>query len=74
MRMTYDPDADAAYIFVSEESRTAVDFETCGPDVPGGGAIIMGYDEDMRLVGIEILGASRLLSDATLRTGESGKA
>ncbi len=61
MRMTFDAEADAAYIYVSESSRMASDYETCGRAVDGGGAIILAYDQDSRLIGVEILGASRLL-------------
>ena len=73
MRMTYDPDADAAYIFVSEISRESSDFETCGPDVVDGAAIILAYDTSHHLIGVEILGASLLLGPDSLDTAESAR-
>lgn len=70
MRMTYDPDADAAYIYVSAQERVPENHETCGPSVEGGGAILLAYSSDQHLVGIEILGASRLLDAEVLAEAE----
>ena len=62
MRLTYDVDADAALVELGD------------PIAPGGaplsqmcdfevreGAVILLFDQDERLVGVEILGASRVL-------------
>jgi len=46
----------------SDAGVAPVQHETCGPAIDGGGAIILAYDGESHLVGIEILGASRLLT------------
>jgi uncharacterized protein YuzE len=51
---TYDPDADAAYIYVGE--APIVESEEIAPN------IVVDYDEHERVVGIEILFASRTLA------------
>ena len=64
MKLTHDPDADAASIYFgtgSAETRT----EPCDFEIVEG-AVIGLFDGDDRLVGFEILGASRLLSAETL--------
>jgi len=60
--MTYDPEADAAYIYVTDpieaggsKSSSVLDRETPGS------AVVMDFDDENRLLGIEILGVSKLL-------------
>jgi uncharacterized protein YuzE len=62
LRLTYDPQADAAFIYIVEEiapgeaSRSFM----CDLEVSEG-AVILVTDADQGLLGIEVLGASRLL-------------
>lgn len=62
MKIEYDPDADAAYIRLKEEigiggvSRSY----PLDPDEVGG-MIVLDFDADDRLIGIEVLDASRHL-------------
>ena len=66
MRMTYDEHADAAYLYLDEFAKTADGSSiVVDHDVPNS-AIILQFDVQKRLVGIEILGARRLLSSTTL--------
>ena len=60
MRITYDPHADAAYIYLAD---VATGLETrCVDD-----DIYADFDADNRLVGIEVLDASRRLDLEVLR-------
>ena len=67
MRITFDREADAAFIYLIDSigfggvTRT----ELCDAQVDSG-SIILAFDEDDRLVGLEILGASRVLPNATI--------
>lgn len=60
MRITYDPHADAAYIYLAD---VATGLETrCVDD-----DVYADFDADERLVGIEVLDASRRLDLIGLR-------
>jgi uncharacterized protein YuzE len=62
----YDQDADAAFIYFGEgASGTIVRTEMCDVDFTDGAAILLLDDQD-RIVGLEILGASRLLDPILL--------
>jgi uncharacterized protein YuzE len=63
-RLTYDDKADAAYLYLKEgtepgEATTSVPVQL--PSGVGLGSITLDFDDDGRLIGIEVLGASRLL-------------
>jgi len=72
MRVKYDASADAAYIYLLPEIA-AGGVERTVPVDPRevDGMINLDFDSDGRLVGIEVLDASRLLSPDTLRTADS---
>jgi uncharacterized protein YuzE len=60
MKLSYDPEVDAAYIYVREaESRLGTVKSVPVRDAPGD--IVLDFDTDGRLFGIEVLDASRLL-------------
>ena len=61
MRVTYDPQADAAFIYLTQVRHGPVTSSTLIDHDTPGGAVIAEFDLDGRLVGIEILGARRLL-------------
>lgn len=72
VRFKYDKEADAAYIWLGdsrEAGRTArtevVDLEI------ENGAITLDFDDRGRLIGIEILGATKLLPAALLEEDRS---
>jgi uncharacterized protein YuzE len=61
MRVTYDKDADAAYIYFhsparSGESARTVPLSDVLPEI-----IVLDFDREDRLIGMEVLDASRLL-------------
>lgn len=61
MRISYDPDGDAAYIYLVEIPAGGVD-RTIPVDALADQAMInLDFDVSGRLVGIEVLDASRLL-------------
>lgn len=73
MIVTYDPDVDAAYIQLAAEILTGGVAKTypCDPREIGG-MINLDFDLNGRLVGVEIMDASRLLPPEILPrpTGE----
>jgi uncharacterized protein YuzE len=63
MKVKYDPTVDAAYISLSEHSGDSSNFSftyACDPSVVEG-QIHLDFDLDGRLLGIEVLNASRKL-------------
>lgn len=62
MRFTYDPDADAAFVYIVDQidPGQVARSEMCDIEIQEG-AVILVLDADERLLGIELLGASRLV-------------
>ena len=67
MTVTFDAEADAAFVYLDGDipPGAAPRSEICDVEIEGG-AVILLFSPDDRLVGIEILGASRLLTPQTL--------
>ena len=67
MRIDYDPDANAAYIYLSEDRYAGVAANTypCDP-IEVGGEINLDFDKDGRLIGVEVLDANKKLAPETL--------
>lgn len=67
MRLTYDREADAAYIYLD-----AIPPGAAKKTIPWGQApmreVFLDFNEEGRLVGIELLDASRLLTKGTLES------
>jgi uncharacterized protein YuzE len=60
LRLKYDREVDAAYIYLAEDSGGTVSTRCLDPsDVDG--MINLDFDLDDRLVGIEVIPASKLL-------------
>lgn len=67
MRLTYDEKADAAYVYLVPTIDRGEVHQTRHSMVPLDQAgINLDFDADGRLLGIEILGASRVLRRETL--------
>lgn len=65
--MTHDPEADAAYIYVTEAIPPGAVAESKPLDhYTPGAAVVLDFDSDNRLLGIELLGFSRLVPDDVL--------
>ena len=69
MRITYDKSVDAAYIFLEEGPREIKETYCCDP-VEVGGQINLDFDTSGRLIGIEVLDASKKLPLDLLKKAE----
>lgn len=73
MRVTYDPSVDAGYISLREIDSGGVK-HTVPLDSDGGleslGSIVLDFDGEERLIGIEVLNASDVLPPELLREAE----
>ena len=66
MNLKYDTEVDAAYLYLTAIKEGGVKKTyLCDPREVGG-QINLDFDEDGRMVGIEVLGASRLLPKVLL--------
>lgn len=63
MRITLDEEADAAYVYVADPIRAG---ESARQIAVEGTTVILDFDHDGRLLGVEVLSASRHLRDDTL--------
>jgi uncharacterized protein YuzE len=76
MRVKYDKLVDAAYIYLDEEGESAKSAKmyACDPQEVGG-MINLDFDDEGRLIGIEVLDASSLLPTSVLgvRPGPSAQ-
>jgi uncharacterized protein YuzE len=69
MRIVYDPELDVAHLLFDEGAAGApVRGEVTG--VPAGGYVDAEYDAEGRLVGLEVLGAQRVLPPEVLAGAE----
>ena len=73
MKVTYDSSVDAAYIQLAREIAAGGVAKThpCDP-LEVGGEINLDFDAEGRLIGIEILDASKKLPAELLRNGNGG--
>jgi uncharacterized protein YuzE len=70
VRVTYDAEADAAYISLTDNDITDIRQNLKCPTPRGAaGEVIMDW-KDGRLVGVEVLGASDLLHDDLLAAAQ----
>ncbi|AEV85465.1 hypothetical protein ACWT_4443 [Actinoplanes sp. SE50] len=60
MRVTYDSEANAAYLEVDEIADGAA-VENVVVERPGRGDIVLDFDADGRVLGLEVIGATELL-------------
>ena len=71
MRITFDREVDAAYIYLADIPPGGVaDSYNCPPRRVGG-ILNLDFDSDHRLVGIEVLGASKRLPSELLVDAEA---
>jgi uncharacterized protein YuzE len=71
MRMTYDPEADAAYIYVVDKIAPGEAKITRTMDNKKiNGTIAIDFNEDGKLLGIEIIPGANLLSKKVLAKAE----
>ncbi len=65
MKLTFDPNTDAAFLFLGSASGGAPRSERFDVGIEGV-QVFLFYSSDDRLVGIEVLGASRFLASDVL--------
>ena len=70
MRMTFDSHVDAAYLAVEHHIRAGAAVENVVVERAGRGDIVLDFDAEGRLLGVEIIGASALLSPAVLAAAD----
>jgi uncharacterized protein YuzE len=70
IRLKYDPDANAAYLSLKEIGSGEVAASHACDHYVEGAAIVLEFDVKGRLLGIEILGADKLLAVETLEAAE----
>jgi uncharacterized protein YuzE len=74
VRVTYDPSADAGYIALrdieSGGAKHTVPLDSESGDVESLGQIVLDFDQEERLIGIEVLNASEVLPPELLREAE----
>ncbi len=69
MKLTYDPSVDAAYITIKSDSdKTPFGFTYCCDPVKVDGQIHLDFDEDGRLIGVEVLNASQKLPNHLIKS------
>jgi len=73
LEMRYDEEADAAYIYVVPRGpgRSVARTKFCDVELDGS-AVSIDLNADDQILGIEILGASKVLPVSLLRESESG--
>jgi uncharacterized protein YuzE len=59
MRMTYDPAADAMYLYLTERGTGGPEVARTEEVAPG---LMLDFDSDSRVIGIEMLSVSKLPS------------
>ncbi|MFG2871269.1 DUF2283 domain-containing protein [Streptomyces sp. NPDC048338] len=72
LRVTYDAEANAAYVYFTDPQvrfRKVAHMYPCDPDKVDG-MINLDFDEDMRLLGIEVLDARESLPQYLLDAAE----
>ena len=67
MRVTYDPEADAAYAYLVDHIEPG---EAVRQVIAHDGDVVLDLDAKGRLLGVEVLGAKRLLRPETLLRAE----
>ena len=71
MKLTYDPEADAAYIYVADRIAAGEVRQTHPCELEGvSGSINLDFDASGRLLGIEVLGAKTVLPAEALKKAE----
>ena len=73
MRKTFDPEADAAYVDIADAIASGPAVENVVVEREGKGDIVLDFDANGRLLGVEIIGAKALLDQKILAAKKSKK-
>lgn len=66
MRFTYDSEANAAYFDIEDEVAEGSAVENVVVGRPGRGDVILDFDAEGHLLGVEVIGARELLGMTVL--------
>ncbi len=73
VRVTFDTEADAAFIYLAEEPKLGWRLGQTVPVVAESGAMVnLDFDDEGRLIGVEVLGASNTLPTALVQRFTKG--
>jgi uncharacterized protein YuzE len=70
LRVTYDGEANAAHVELEDDVADGTAVENVVVERPGRGDIVLDFDADGRLLGVEVIGATELLRTTVLDTAE----
>jgi|tagenome__1003787_1003787.scaffolds.fasta_scaffold20920868_2 uncharacterized protein YuzE len=70
MRITFDREADAAYVYLQNDIAKGAAVENVVVERVGKGDLVLDFDADGYLLGIEIIGAMGLLHKSLLAAAE----
>lgn len=70
MRVTYDSEANAAYFEIMADVGEGSAVENVVIERPGRGDIVLDFDADGRLLGVEVIGAAELLLTTVLEAAD----
>jgi uncharacterized protein YuzE len=70
MRVTYDSEANAAYVELGDDVAGGTAVENVVVERPGQSDIVLDFDADGRLLGVEVIGATQLLRTTVLDTAD----
>lgn len=71
MRLTHDAEADAAYVYLVDEIARGEVASSRVADIPmENAAMTVDFDANGLVLGIEVLGASRVLRPETIQAAE----
>jgi uncharacterized protein YuzE len=67
--ITYDRNADAAYIYLTPSMAVGeASHQVMVDEVPGDSEIVLDFNDEGRILGIEIIGARSCLADVVLKS------
>jgi uncharacterized protein YuzE len=70
MRITFDPEVDAAYVYLQNDIAHGTAVENVVVERDGKGDLVLDFDADGYLLGIEIMGATGLVHNSILAAAE----
>jgi uncharacterized protein YuzE len=70
MRVTYDSEVNAAYLDIEEDIAEGSVVENVVIERPGRGDIVLDFDAEGHLLGVEVIGAAELLPTSVLAAAE----
>lgn len=70
MKTTYDAEADAAYISLTDDETPGRSVRNLEVESLAGGSVVLDFDRDDVLLGVEVLGASRVLDQSFIDEAE----